>query len=107
MYSVKTDPSDADTDDDGLPDGQEKYVRDFAMPVRKTAGTDLWVALPTSISGAIERVDVRYGLSTIAISNFVVELKKGASTIVFVAFAATEAGIVSHLVTNEYGFKYP
>ncbi|MGI0150279.1 MAG: hypothetical protein ACREDF_12220, partial [Thermoplasmata archaeon] len=81
-YAVKTDPSDADTDDDGLLDGQEKYAREFAMSTRKTVGSSITVPLTATFTGPIERVDVRYGLSTIAVSNFYVKITKGTTTVV-------------------------
>jgi hypothetical protein len=82
VYRVKTDPSDADTDDDGLMDGQEKYAIEFSIPTRKTVGSSITVPLEATFAGEVERVDVRYGLSTINASNFRVTLTKGPTTIV-------------------------
>ncbi len=82
VYGVKTDPSDYDTDDDGLADGQEKFATEISLSTRKTVGTSLSVPLTVSVSGAIERVDVRYGLSTIDVSNFYVRLDKGTTSLV-------------------------
>src|SRR5919197_3716761 len=70
VYGVRTDPSDADTDDDGLMDGQEKYAMEFSIPTRKTVGTSITVPLGATFAGELERVDVRYGLSTVDASNF-------------------------------------
>ncbi|HYY47907.1 MAG TPA: Ig-like domain-containing protein, partial [Thermoplasmata archaeon] len=82
VYRVKTDPSDADTDDDGLMDGQEKYAIEFSIPTRNTVGRSITVPLEATFAGEVERVDVRYGLSTINVSNFRVTLTKGPTTIV-------------------------
>ena len=82
VYAVKTDPSDADTDDDGLPDGQEKFVREVSMTSRKTVGSAITVPLTATLTGSIERVDVRYGLSTISVSNFYVKVTKGSTIVV-------------------------
>jgi len=82
VYGVKTDPSDSDTDDDGLADGQEKFAKEVSMSSRKTVGTSITVSLAATLTGAIERVDVRYGLSTIAVSNFYVKLTKGTTNVV-------------------------
>lgn len=40
-----------------------RELRFNTMPIRKTAGTNLRVDLPTSVSGAVARVDGWYGLS--------------------------------------------
>jgi hypothetical protein len=82
VYGVRTDPSDPDTDRDGLLDGQEKYSREFSMSTRKIVGTSISEPLTATISGPIERVDVRYGLSTIAVSNFYVQISRGSTTVV-------------------------
>jgi hypothetical protein len=82
VYGVKTDPSNADTDGDGLADGAEKYVKEVSIPTRKTMGTSISVSLDATLSGAPERVEVRYGLSTISVSNFYVQLTRGTTTVV-------------------------
>jgi hypothetical protein len=82
VYGVKTDPSARDTDGDGLADGSEKYVKELSIPTRKTMGTSITVSLDATLSGAPERVDVRYGLSTIAVSNFFVQLTRGTTSVV-------------------------
>ena len=82
VYGVKTDPSDADTDDDGLADGQERYMKEVALPTRKTAGTSLSVPLSVRIAGPVEKVTASYGLSTIDVSNFYLQLTQNSNTVV-------------------------
>ncbi len=81
VYGVVTDPSDADTDRDGLADGQERYMKEVAMPTRKTVGTWLSVPLSVRIAGPVEKVTVSYGLSTIDVSNFFLQLSQNSNTI--------------------------
>ncbi len=82
VYGVKTDPSDPDTDDDGLADGQERYMKEVAMPTRKTAGTSLSVPLSVRIAGPVEKVTATYGLSTIDVSNFYLQIIQNSNTVV-------------------------
>ncbi len=82
VYGVKTDPSDADTDDDGLADGQERYMKEVAMPTRKSAGTSLSVPLTVRIAGPVEKVTASYGLSTIDVSNFYLQLIQNSNSVV-------------------------
>ncbi len=82
VYGVKTNPSDADTDDDGLADGQERYMKEVAMPTRKSAGTSLSVPLFVRIAGPVEKVTASYGLSTIDVSNFYLQLFQNSNNVV-------------------------
>ncbi len=82
VYGVKTDPSDPDTDDDGLADGQERYMKEVAMPTRKSAGTSLSVPLTVRIAGPVEKVTASYGLSTIDVSNFYLQLIQNSNSVV-------------------------
>ncbi len=82
VYGVKTDPSAADTDGDGLADGEERYTKEVALSARKTIGTYVSVPLTVTVAGAIEKVTLSYGLSTIDVSKFYVTLTKGTVTYV-------------------------
>ncbi len=103
-YGVRTDPSDPDTDGDGLPDGQERYVREFSLSVRKRLGTSQNVYLTASFSGGLEKVEVRYGLSSIDVSNFYLRLYKGPASVLLKNHGGTgeyESG--SRDITDSFG----
>ena len=104
VYGVRTDPSDPDTDGDGLPDGQERYVREFSLPVRKRLGTSQNVYLTASFSGGLEKVEVRYGLSSIAVSNFYLRLYKGSASVLLKNHGGTgEYEFGSRDITDSFG----
>ncbi|MFQ5838741.1 MAG: Ig-like domain-containing protein [Thermoplasmata archaeon] len=82
VYGVKTDPSDPDTDGDGMPDGGERYVREASTTYRRSVGTSVNIPLTASVAGSLEKAEVRYGLSSIDVSNLYLRLDKGSSSVV-------------------------